>query len=52
VLSALRRRDSADSTREHSPLSAANDAVLVDTTGVAFQDVVHAIAHLARERGA
>lgn len=52
VLSALERRDIADSTREHSPLSAAPDAVLVDTTGIAFDDVVRTIADLARERGA
>jgi CMP/dCMP kinase len=52
VLDALMRRDSADSTREHSPLSAASDSVEIDTTGVAFDDIVRRVVDLARERGA
>jgi cytidylate kinase len=50
VLDSIERRDTADSTREHSPLSAAADAVTLDTTGMTFTQVVDAIAGLARER--
>ena len=51
VLDALVRRDSADSTREHSPLATAADAVVVDTTGLSFDEVVGVVARMAKERG-
>jgi cytidylate kinase len=41
-------RDERDSTREHSPLQAAPDAVNVDTSGLAVAQVVELIAGLAR----
>lgn len=47
---ALIRRDHSDSTREHSPLMPADDAVIVDTTGMEFQAVVDRICELASER--
>jgi CMP/dCMP kinase len=50
VLDALIRRDKIDSSRAHSPLAAASDAVLVDTTELTFEEVVERIAALARER--
>jgi cytidylate kinase len=40
-------RDERDSTREHSPLSAAADAVEVDTTGLGIDEVVARIVDLA-----
>lgn len=46
----LERRDKADSERETSPLRPADDAILVDTTGVEIADVVDRIVALARER--
>ena len=52
VHDALVRRDAADSSREHSPLVAAGDAVEVDTTGLTLDDVVERIADLAKERSA
>jgi CMP/dCMP kinase len=52
VQSALVRRDAADSTRTHSPLAVAADAVELDTTGMTLEQVVAAIARLAEERGA
>jgi CMP/dCMP kinase len=52
VLDALVRRDSADSTRQHSPLSTAEDAVVFDTTGLTFDEVVSAVAQMAEERRA
>lgn len=42
-------RDSADSSREVSPLAAADDALVLDTTGMGIDDVVTAIAELAGE---
>lgn len=50
VEDALLRRDCADSTRKHSPLIAADDAVELDTTGLSLMEVVEAIASLAEER--
>lgn len=52
VQEALNRRDSADSTRHHSPLVPAADAFELDTTGLGFMEVVEAIAALAEERQA
>jgi len=49
VRDALIRRDYADSSRLHSPLSVANDAVEVDTTGLTLEQVVECVAALARE---
>ena len=47
VLRDQRIRDERDSAREHSPLKAADDAVLVDTTGLAIDAVVARIVELA-----
>lgn len=51
VLAAQRERDERDETREHSALRAADDAIEVDTTGMALDEVVARIVELARERG-
>ncbi len=40
-------RDERDTTREHSPLAAAPGAVMLDTTGLAIEEVVGRIAELA-----
>jgi CMP/dCMP kinase len=50
VRDALVRRDHADSSRDHSPLAAAEDAVELDTTGLTLDEVVDRIAALAEER--
>lgn len=47
VRDAIDRRDRADSTREVSPLTAAEDAVVVDTTGMSIEQVVESIARRA-----
>lgn len=47
--SALQARDTVDSTRAVSPLTAAEDAVVLDTSDMGFDDVVDAILHLANE---
>jgi cytidylate kinase len=51
VLAAQRERDARDSTREHSALRAADDAVELDTTGLTLDEVVARVVALARERG-
>jgi len=39
----IRRRDTADSSREHAPLTQADDAILVDTTELTIDGVVDVI---------
>ena len=45
----LTGRDAADSTRAVAPLLQAQDAVLLDTTGLAFDEQVRAILRLAED---
>ncbi len=47
VLEELRQRDQRDAERKHSPLRAAPDAVVLDTTGLSIEQVVERIAGLA-----
>jgi len=46
----LQSRDSYDSNRETSPLTAAEDAVVIDTTGMTIDEVVEAIGRLVEAR--
>lgn len=46
----IKARDEADRTREVSPLTQAPDAVVIDTTGLAEEDVIERIGSLAAER--
>jgi cytidylate kinase len=50
VLAAQRERDARDENREHSALRAAEDAIEIDTTGLALGEVVDRVESLARER--
>jgi CMP/dCMP kinase len=50
ILAEQRLRDLRDTTREHSPLQPAPDAVELDTTGLAFDEVVARIVALTAER--
>lgn len=50
VVSDILRRDEADSTREASPLVAAEDATPVDTTGLTVDEVVDVVERLVRSR--
>ena len=43
-------RDAQDTSREHSPLAAADDAVELDTTGMTLEQVVERIAGLVEAR--
>ena len=51
VLAAQAERDARDRDREHGPLRPAGDAVELDTTGLAVDEVVDRVVKLARERG-
>lgn len=46
VLAQVRERDARDSTRAHSPLRPAQDAVTLDTTGLSLSEVVERVAAL------
>jgi cytidylate kinase len=48
----LLRRDEYDSSRETSPMKAADDAVGLDTTGMSIDEVVDAISDLIEARSA
>jgi len=48
VLAEQAMRDERDSTREHSPLLAATDAVTIDTSGLGVEEVVARIVELVR----
>ena len=50
VQARLERRDAYDSSREVSPLAAAGDATLLDTTGLTVEQVVDAIEALVEAR--
>lgn len=51
VASDIARRDRADSSRAHSPLSVAGDAVVIDTTDRSIDEVVDQILDLAKGAG-
>ncbi|MGV8082730.1 MAG: (d)CMP kinase [Coriobacteriia bacterium] len=50
VQEALERRDEFDSSREHSPLTAAADAVILDTTDLSLEQVIKRVLELAKGR--
>jgi cytidylate kinase len=47
VLSEMERRDSIDSSRETSPLTAAPDAVIINTDNLSIHEVVERIVEKA-----
>jgi cytidylate kinase len=50
IATALAERDKSDSTRAASPLAIAQDAVVIDTTGVPIESVVEQVLSLVRSR--
>ncbi len=46
ILADVQRRDQFDSTRQHSPLQPANDAILIDTTNLTPPEIVQQITTL------
>lgn len=51
VLASMRRRDQIDSSRDVSPLCAAEDAVILDTTDLGIDEVVKETWRLVEEQG-
>ena len=51
ILADIKRRDHIDSTREHSPLTAAADAITIDTSGRPPQDVLAEMMKWVAEKG-
>jgi cytidylate kinase len=51
VLAAQQERDARDIERDHGALHAAEDAIELDTTGLALDQVVDRVEALAHERG-
>ena len=51
VLAAMRRRDEIDSSREVSPLRVADDAVVINTTGVSVEEVLSEVERLVEGDG-
>ena len=50
VLADLKKRDEQDMNRAIDPLKAAPDAVIVDSTGLSFEETVESIVELVKER--
>jgi cytidylate kinase len=50
VATALQARDHSDRTRAASPLTRADDAVAIDTTGLSIEDVIERVLKLVEER--
>ncbi len=50
VIAELKRRDQIDSSRSHSPLKKAPDAVVIDTTDLDFEEQVKLILDYVRSR--
>jgi len=46
----IEQRDYTDSHRSASPLRQAEDAILVDTTGMSIDEVVTAIKNVVKEK--
>jgi CMP/dCMP kinase len=51
VMAALADRDARDRKREHGALRPAGDSIVLDTTGLAIDEVVSRVVALATERG-
>jgi cytidylate kinase len=50
VLAAMKRRDEIDSSREHGPLIAAPDAIVIDTTNFTVEQVVERVLQLIEKK--
>jgi len=46
LIAKMQRRDEIDSTRKASPLRAADDAVVIDTSNMSIDEVVDQVADL------
>jgi len=48
IIEELKKRDKIDSSRSHSPLKKADDAIVIDTTNLTFQEQVDKILSIIR----
>jgi cytidylate kinase len=46
----MKRRDEIDSSREHGPLIAAPDAIVIDTTNFTVEQVVERVLQLIEKK--
>ncbi len=51
ILAAMRKRDLLDSSREFSPLRAASDAVIIDSTGHAITEIISRVMQIIAMHG-
>ena len=51
VMEDKKKRDKQDSTREHSPLKQADDAVVIDTSEMSIDDVIKNILLIIENKG-
>ncbi|MDN5363797.1 MAG: CMP/dCMP kinase [Eubacteriales bacterium] len=51
ILAEIKERDRIDSQREVAPLKPAEDAVVIDTTGMTLPEVVEKVIRLCRDKG-
>lgn len=50
IVQELRKRDQIDSSRSHSPLKKADDAIVIDTTQLTFEEQVEQIIEIVRQK--
>lgn len=50
IVQELRKRDQIDSSRSHSPLKKADDAIVIDTTQLTFEEQVEKIIEIVRQK--
>jgi cytidylate kinase len=50
LVAEIEERDRNDSTRQHSPLKKAEDAVVIDSTGKSVEELVAFIMDMVRKR--
>lgn len=50
IIAEIRRRDEIDSSRQHSPLKQAADAIVIDTSNLSFEEQVAKIIALIRQK--
>ena len=50
VYADMKRRDDIDSTRQHAPLAAASDSIVIDTTDLAIEQVLDRVVQLAQRQ--
>lgn len=52
TIAEVRQRDAADSSREHAPLIAADDAVVIDSTSMTIEQVLEKMLEVVQQRKA